>query len=546
MILMKLPAKILRVIALSMTVFLPASAWATSGDVLKEFATPGRCPTGLTYDSTTKTLWLADRLSDKLYQIDPKDGKVLQTLDSPDFQIEGLTMQGDKLWAMDVNNNKAYLINLKTGVTERTIKVYCPQPTGLVFDGKYLWTSSRKEKRLYKIDPEDGTTIATYRTPYEEAQGLTFDGKYLWISDRVQDEIYMVSPENGRVIVTFSSPSKFPRGLAFDGEYLWNVDYQSDKLYQIKRFDEVKSTKTHPARRSLYYAHELYNAGPGMLTSADIYIAIPQDMPSQKLLSECKIQPKPAEILTSDVGQRVARCHFENIKPGEKAVATMEIDAEIFRTHIFIDPEKTGTLDEVPEEIKNKYLIDGSKFDIEDPYIQRLTKRVVGDEKNCYWIARRIFNYIIDEIDYERVAGWNSASQVLSHGKGSCSEFSFSMIAMCRAAGLPARFVGSVVVRYDDASTDYGVFHRWAQVYLPNYGWVTFDPSSSRANTPIPAKQASAIGYLDNRYLITTIGDRDNQGLGWDYNSNATWQTKGPTTVTEERVGEWEPMKTAE
>lgn len=39
-------------------------------------------------------------------------------------------------------------------------------------------------------------------------------------------------------------------------------------------------------------------------------------------------------------------------------------------------------------------------------------------------------------------------------------------IAMCGAAGLPARYVGALVVRGDDASLDY-VFHRWVEVYLP-------------------------------------------------------------------------------
>ena len=528
---------------LSCLAFMSGSALAVSGDVVKEFSTPGRCPTGLTYDAKTKTLWLADRMSDKLYQINPKDGSVLSTIDAPDYQIEGLAMDGDKLWAMDVENCRAYLVNPKSGVTERTIKVYGSQPKGLAFDGKYLWTGSLKAGKLYKINPADGTTVATYRTPSKETCGLTFDGKYLWVSDRMTDEIYMVTPADGRVLMTLKSPSQFPRGLAFDGEFIWNVDYQSDKLYQIKRYDEVNHTKTHPKRRSLYYAHELHNPGPGVITSAEIYLAIPRDLISQKLLSEVKISPKPVEIITNELGQKVARCHFENIKAGEKAVATMEVDAELYRIHFFIDPEKTGTLADVPKEIKENYLGDGSKYDINDPYIKKITQRVVGNEKNCYWMARKIYNYVLDELEYERVAGWNSASQVLRSGKGSCSEFSFSLIAMCRAAGIPARFVGSVVVRYDDASTDYGVFHRWAQVYLPNYGWVTFDPSSSRANSPIPAMQASAIGYLDHRYLITTISAADTKELQWDYNSMATWQTKGPTVVTEERVGEWEPMK---
>ena len=42
---------------------------------------------------------------------------------------------------------------------------------------------------------------------------------------------------------------------------------------------------------------------------------------------------------------------------------------------------------------------------------------------------------------------------------------------MCRAAGLPARYVGAIMIRGDDASTD-EVYHRWPEVYLPGYGVV--------------------------------------------------------------------------
>ena len=537
-------ASIFSILLVSLATLLPGSAWAVPGDVVQEFAAPAKHVSGLTYDAKTKTLWAADRMTDKLYQISPTDGKVLKTFDAPDYQIEGLAMADGKLFALDTESRKIYLVNPETGVSERSINIYVSTPTGLTFDGKQLWTSSRLKNRLYKINPNDGVTMASFRAPAVEPSGLTFDGKYLWVADRMRDEIYMLSPWDCRVIMTCKSPGPFPRDLAFDGKYLWNVDYQTDKIYKIKRHDKEFLAKTNPKSRSLYYAHELRNGGPNPI-NADIYVAIPQNRPSQDLLSKVKITPEPMEIITNDVGQKIARCHFKNVKAGEKAQATMELNVKLYEMRFFLEPDKTGTLADIPKEIKEQYLNDASKFDINDPYIKKLTQKVVGNEKNCYWIARKIYNYVLDEVDYELGAGWNSASKVLRSGRGSCSEFSFSMIAMCRAAGLPARFVGSVVVRYDDASTDYGVFHRWAQVYLPNYGWITFDPSSRLANSPIPADQASVIGYRDNRYLITTFGTSDTKGLEWDYDSNATWKSKGPANVTEERVGEWEPCGTA-
>ena len=53
----------------------PVPAGAVTGEVVKQFPVPGRCPTGLTFDG--ESLWLADRRSDLLYRIDPEDGHVV-------------------------------------------------------------------------------------------------------------------------------------------------------------------------------------------------------------------------------------------------------------------------------------------------------------------------------------------------------------------------------------------------------------------------------------------------------------------------------------
>jgi hypothetical protein len=110
---------------------------------------------------------------------------------------------------------------------------------------------------------------------------------------------------------------------------------------------------------------------------------------------------------------------------------------------------------------------------------------------------------------------------------------------MCHAAGLPARYAGSVVIRGDDASRD-DVFHRWVEVYLPNFGWVMVDPSGG--DSAVPIDQAKMFGGLDNRFLITTLGAGDSKYLGWDYNSNAAWTAEGRVKLMQKKVGDWVPL----
>lgn len=107
------------------------------------------------------------------------------------------------------------------------------------------------------------------------------------------------------------------------------------------------------------------------------------------------------------------------------------------------------------------------------------------------------------------------------------------------AAGLPARYAGSVVIRGDDASRD-DVFHRWVEVYLPNYGWVCVDPSGG--DSEVPEAQATYFGGLDSRFLITTLGGGNSTYLGWGYNSNATWTGEGKVKLMQRKAGEWFPV----
>jgi hypothetical protein len=394
-------------------------------------------------------------------------------------------------------------------------------------------------REINKISTEDGTTITTIPAPSSDVQGLAFDGKYLWVSDRTSNRIYMVTPEKGEVILFFDAPGPYARGLAWDGKNLWNVDYQTDKLYKIKIGDKEKLSCTGEKMESLEYTNQVRNYGPGTLEELDIYLAIPQDLDNQKIIGKIEFMPEPSDILTDRWGQKVAHYHYQGVKATEFITVGMKIKAKLNSTKYFIFPEKVGSLRDIPKEIREKYLVDDTKYSISDPFIQKSAAEAIGDEKNPYWMTRKIYEYIMDKMRYELSGGWNIAPTVLKRGTGSCSEYSFVFISLCRAVGLPARYQGSVAIRGDDASTD-DVFHRWCEVYLPKYGWIPVDPSGG--DQPSPEAQAAYFGNLANRYLITTVGGGGSEYLEWNYNSNETWTSSGKCKVFAEHIGEWSPL----
>jgi len=509
---------------------------AGTGKVIKQFSAPGTCPTGLTFDGTN--LWTADYKTDKLYCIDPSKGNVVREIPSPGFWPKGLAWDGKHLWNIDSRQNKIFKLDPADGTILFAVDAPGSSAEGLTWDGTTLWVSDPGEDKIMKIDMSDGTAVKSFDAPNRNIQGLTFDGTYFWCSDRIADEIYMVDYNNGEVIIIAKSPDKYPRGMAWDGKYLWNVDYQTDMIYQIAREDEDLYTLENTRQAKLIFTHEIKGSGNGVIKTADVFIAIPDNLP-QQVIENVEFNSNIYKTVIDKWNQKYAQFNYENIPAGNVAASVMTVTAQISDISYYIYPDRCGTLADIPKDIIETYTANDTKYQIDDPYIKDLSKKIVGDETNPYWIARKIFDHVRNTLEYKLEGGWNVAPVVLQRGTGSCSEYSFSFIALCRAAGMPARYVGAFVVRGDDASMD-DVFHRWPEIYLPNYGWIPIDPQGG--DKPLPRDRAMNIGHLSNRFLITTECGGNSQYMGWYYNSYEKYTADPKVQVTIETIGEWEPI----
>ncbi len=514
-----------------------AGALAAPGEVLLNIPSPESNPLGMTYDGSS--LWVIDRLTDRIYRVNPVDGAVTDSLPTPRFDPTGLAWDGRLLWCVDGDERATYAINPATKKLERSIALDMARPSGVAWDGKSLWVADEGRRKLHQVDVKKGTIARSIPAPSQTMCGMTFDGKYLWVADRHRDQIYMVSPDRGDVVITLRSPGPHPWGLAWDGNSLWNVDYQTDRIYKLVVDDGTLFSRYDGKAEQVELVHQVRNFGPEKLSSLQVTMAIPENRDTQELLDTVSFGLAPARIAKDRWGQQVAIWQFKDVPAESFTDIRMSVPARIFSTRYFVYPEKVGTLSQIPRDIRINYLADESWYATSDPVILNALKQVVGNEKNPYWMARKIYNYVIDRLTYELAGGWSKAPEVLKRGTGSCSEYSFVFVSMCRAAGIPARLAGSVVIRDDDASYD-NVFHRWAEIYLPNYGWIPVDPSGG--DSPRPSDRADNFGYLDNRYLITTVGGGASDLLAWSYNAGERWTAKGTPQVAVESFAEWSPL----
>ncbi|NOZ86177.1 MAG: transglutaminase [Deltaproteobacteria bacterium] len=510
---------------------------AAPGDLSRSMPSPLGRVHGLTYGNGL--IWLADHFENVIVGINPKSGKVEKRLKAPGTKSRDITFGNRKLWVLDREGPAIFRMDPDTGGIDLKLFSPVPRATGLAWSKSGLWLlESGSKPKIRKLDPSDGTTVNSIPAPSAHGNALAFDGRYLWVGDRVEDKIFMVDPESGTVIMIFQSPGPYCSGIdVIDGELVVE-DYQTDKIYFL-----VKDDGTHRARyghkdEKLEFVVSIRNWGPSNVKSAELYIAVPGNLDSQKLIDGPTFSPEPASIEKDQYGQETAIFKVENLAPGEQRKVTMKLKARLYNVEYYVFPERVLGNAAIPANVKNMYLADEPKYDIKDSLIQKIVKKVIGKETNPYWKARRLAEYVQQHMRYELAGGWNTAPRVLARGTGSCSEYTFAFVSLCRAAGVPARFMGSIVVRRDDASRD-DVFHRWAEIYLPPYGWIPVDVQ--HGDKPLPGQQADGFGRLPDVVLVTTRGGGGSKYLEWNYDANAKYTCDGPCKVDIDYFGEWEP-----
>lgn len=224
---------------------------------------------------------------------------------------------------------------------------------------------------------------------------------------------------------------------------------------------------------------------------------------------------------------------------------------ERFRPAQLRRPAQAG---DYPREIRQAYL----QLPEVSPRLRALARDLAAGAATPYEIARRVEAYLTGNLRYTLDLRRGSELDPLedflfSRKAGNCEYFAASMAVLLRVAGVPARVVNGFqrgewnevgrffAVRQRDA-------HSWVEVFFPEVGWVTFDPSPRAAFEEQAFGASSWMGkYFDalrmrwNRYVIDyNLGDQTllamslrrqslafRQGLGrtWDLWSFRAYRT---------------------
>lgn len=140
-----------------------------------------------------------------------------------------------------------------------------------------------------------------------------------------------------------------------------------------------------------------------------------------------------------------------------------------------------------------------------DSRVLKLADEVAGADGNWFTKAQRLSLYLRKNYSYttyrrhDRKVKDTVNSFILGEQKsGDCKDFASAFVVMCRAVGIPCRFVsgfapgdfdaslGRRIIRHKDA-------HAWAEVFVPQGGWIPFDATPQGT---LPERTVESERYL--------------------------------------------------
>jgi len=166
--------------------------------------------------------------------------------------------------------------------------------------------------------------------------------------------------------------------------------------------------------------------------------------------------------------------------------------------------ELEGTVDEVPKEIVDRYTQLPPEISAR---VRNLADEIAGDETSVLKKAQAIESWLRANTKYlVKIPPQPRGTEAVDHflfedRRGFCEYIATSMAVMLRAQGVPTRFAtGYAPGRRNLLSGFYEVkqtdAHAWVEVYLPNAGWVEFDPTFGVPQADDPKNTIPGIGLL--------------------------------------------------
>jgi len=143
-------------------------------------------------------------------------------------------------------------------------------------------------------------------------------------------------------------------------------------------------------------------------------------------------------VITENEDNRIAHIFLGTINPG--STKTITVTTTVMVTQV--GPiDASAVYGDIPSEMLVYTQPVANLWESDDPAIENKALELVAGQSNVYYQAKAIFEFVGNYLTYQQYDEEHSALWAYNNRVGDCSEFTHMFSALCRAAGIPTKFV---------------------------------------------------------------------------------------------------------
>ena len=231
--------------------------------------------------------------------------------------------------------------------------------------------------------------------------------------------------------------------------------------------------------------------GRGNATHIKATTPAPISLPEQKLDEE-KIEADGCDAQVRDINPLARQLCLaaDGISAGQTISATAHYRLTIYKEYQKYEREQFPAdqkTQKISNEVRDSFLGESPGIQTHIPQVRKLLAELTGDAKHPWDLARNFADWIPHNIKAQ-IGPYTGVAPALDHRLGDCEEMSAVFVALCRAAGIPARIV-----------------------WVPNHNWSEFYLVDKEGNghwIPVHTACYFWFGWTGVHELVLQKGDR--------------------------------------
>jgi transglutaminase-like putative cysteine protease len=279
----------------------------------------------------------------------------------------------------------------------------------------------------------------------------------------------------------------------------WPVDPQGAVVYPTPTNTPIPASPTPTPDPWVRYRIRYWITLTGLAGRSKVWMPLPRDWNTQRDITILSLEPEPTDVFVEPLnGNRIVFWEAD-LEQGQTYTFAEELEISVLGTKWHIDEDNIGAYN-VSDPAVGTYMAPTEFIQSNHPEVQQAANGIVGQEANPYRKAWLIFDFVVAHM--KGSSPDDDALTALRTGRGECGAHAHLFVALCRAAGVPARAVtGLAGFRQGKWLWPEGVgTHIWAEFYLQDYGWI---PVDTTGDTPCFGMS------LANRLILSKGSDID-------------------------------------